>query len=424
MMNKIIYTGVLSLLLLFWMSCNDYVQDIDPLIDAVEEERVNDARQIPFMIKGVKEQYARCEDQVLVLADGLSDQLIFDQRVPNATFTSFKDIDIGVIRTDNNSVDGAYNPLGEARFFADDLVRRVNEIGLGDGDLKNEALFNANFYGGLTRYLYATYFGLTETQGGGIIDNGPFIPSDQMYDLALAKLNEALNYVDFDYSSDPVLLDSDHATKVVNSFKARIYLFKGEDANAATAAAAGLQQGDAPFLTLRFLGDGTTGGPDNFYWQQAGAPRSQYVTDFRFNGYVTTDPDEANRIQLGARDATDGSVTFYYQMKYALEDDPIPSMTWQENNLMLAELVLKGATGGDALQLVNDVRTSHGISALGSIDMNGLIVERDKELFCTGIRLPDQRRFDAQYGTWHLDPGLWQYLPITDNERNENPNID
>jgi hypothetical protein len=82
---------------------------------------------------------------------------------------------------------------------------------------------------------------------------------------------------------------------------------------------------------------------------------------------------------------------------------------------MLAELVLKGVGTGDALALVNANRTSHGLADLGSIDLAGLIIEREKELFCTGNRLPDQRRFDL----WHLGAGTWQYLPLTMSERNE-----
>jgi hypothetical protein len=110
---------------------------------------------------------------------------------------------------------------------------------------------------------------------------------------------------------------------------------------------------------------------------------------------------------------------FYYQRKYDVETAPIATMSWQENHLMRAELILRGNLAGDALSLVNEVRTSHGVTQLGSIDLAGIEVERDKELFCTATRLPDQRRF----GSFHLGPDRWQYLPITQNERNENPNL-
>jgi len=87
---------------------------------------------------------------------------------------------------------------------------------------------------------------------------------------------------------------------------------------------------------------------------------------------------------------------------------------------MLAELDLRiDNNSASALSGVNAVRASHGIGALATIDLNGLITERDKELFVTGIRLADQRRF----GIFHLPAGRWQFLPITDDERNNNPNF-
>jgi len=418
MKHKLTYMTIMTGFLLLLVACDDYVQNIEPLIDSIEDDRLTSASQIPFLIKGVKEGFALCQDQVLMLSDGLADEFIFDSRVPNATYPTFLDIDLGEIEYDNNSVDNAYNPLGEARFFADDLIRRVGEADVTDQNLLNEALFNANLFGGLTRYLYATYFGLNIDEGGGVIDNGAFIPSDEMYDLAAEKLLAALQYTDFNYGNDPVINDQDHAVRIVNSLLARLYLFKEDYTAAATYVVNGLQSGDVPFLTLHFLGDGTVGGPDNFYYQQAGPPRSQFVTDFRFHGYVEADPTEAGRIALGERLGSD-STMFYYQAKYPIEDDPIATMSWQENHLMRAELILRGQLAGDALVLVNEVRASHGVTLLGSIDLAGLEIERDKELFCTGTRLPDQRRF----GSFHLAADKWQYLPITQDERNENPNL-
>ncbi len=53
------------------------------------------------------------------------------------------------------------------------------------------------------------------------------------------------------------------------------------------------------------------------------------------------------------------------------------------------------------------------------VDLDVIYAERDKELFCTGSRLPDQRRFNK----WHLGVGTWQYFPITSDEINSNKNL-
>jgi hypothetical protein len=112
--------------------------------------------------------------------------------------------------------------------------------------------------------------------------------------------------------------------------------------------------------------------------------------------------------------------TYYRQDMYPEQGSPITVLTWQEMNLVRAELALRGQGGGDALALVNAVRASHSIDPLAAVDLDALIVEREKELFTTGARLIDQRRFDQ----WHLGDDTWQYLPITRSERANNPNVD
>jgi len=385
------------------LSCEKWSTSVDPLIDRVEDARLTSESQIPFVINGVKTRFATTHDVLMLLSCLLSDEMFFDANVPNATYPTFRDIDVGHITLDNNSVDGPYNGLGELRFFADDLVRRVGEIGtFADANLKNEALFWGNFFGGVARYFYATYFGLTETQGGGVIDNGPFIPSADMYNLALEKLNAALSYTDDAY-----------LTRVTNSLIARIYLFEGDYTKAAQFAAKGMVEGDDPFQSLHSIDE------DNYFWQQAGPGRTQAVVDWRFKNYVEENPQELARVPLDSIKGNN-NVWYYRQGKYLEEKAPINFLSWQDNNLMLAECALNGAGTGDALALVNAVRASHGIDPLAAVDMSVLKTERDKELCWTGIRLPDERR----WGDWHLGAGTWHYLPITERERNINPNID
>ncbi|MDZ7266290.1 MAG: hypothetical protein ONB48_04570 [candidate division KSB1 bacterium] len=381
--------------------CTRFSNSVEPVINQVPDDRLNDPSQVNFMIIGVQQRFSTALAQTMVLASGLSDEFFFDQRVPNATFPTFNEIDLGDIRTDNNSVDGAYNPLGELRFFADDLVRRVGAITITDAALQKRALYTGYLFGGIARYLYAGYFGLNPTEGGGVIDNGPFIPSEQMYDLALEKLQQALNNA-----------SNDAERRVVNSLVARIHLIRGNFAAARTAATAGMISGDAP-LQGKYNTLST-----NYYWQQAGLGRPQYVADARFLNYVTADPKEKNRIALSPITGT-GGLVFQRQAKYATESTPIDFMSWQENELMLAELDVREGNSAAALTHVNAVRASHQLDPLTAIDLDGIYVERDKELFVTGIRLIDQRRFNR----FHLPAGKWQYLPITDDERNNNPNL-
>jgi len=404
------YTILLTLVLftlIIIFSCEDYVTSVDPLIDRVEDERLTSEGQVDFTINGVHTRFATTHDVLTVIACLLSDELFFDANVPNATFPTFNDIDIGEITLDNNSVDAPFDGLGELRFFADDFVRRIGDIGdFEETAKKSEALFYGYLYGGIARYLYATYFGLNENEGGGVIDEGEFIPSADMYALALAKLQLALQNTSDEY-----------LTRLVNSIIARIYLYTDDYTNAATYAGNGLIDGDLPFQSKHSVES------DNYFWQQAGIGRTQCVVDWRFLDYIEQDPAEEARIPLGTIMGNDDTL-YYMQNKYPTEDSPINFISWQENGLMLAELDIRSGNNAGALVRINAVRASHGLSDLTTVDMNVLILEREKELFITGARLVDQRRFDSVYSTWHLGADKWHYFPITESERNINPNID
>ncbi|MEX0647640.1 MAG: RagB/SusD family nutrient uptake outer membrane protein [Balneolaceae bacterium] len=413
---KVLTTVFLAGVLLSLSACEDYVQNVDDPINVIEAEAIADEAQIPFFMDGVVGRYHITHDALTVIAGGLSDALEFDSgNVRDATFPTFRDIDIGEITLDNNSVDGPFNNLGRARYLADDLLRVVNEISFEDSDLQTEATYTANLYGGLARYAYAAYFGLTEEQGGATIDNGPFIPSADMYDQAREKFQAAITSAPTDYDE-----------RVANSLLGRTYLYEGDYASAIPFLEAGMEPGDAPFQSQHSLES------QNAFDSQAGASRNQLTVSSRYNDYIEDDADEANRILLEVlpedevTDAgVDAGVVIYRQTKYG-PDTNINIMSWQENHLMLAEAEIEegGLTGGiTARNLVNEVRDSHDIDPLGigeTVDRNLLLEERDKELYLTGNRMIDQRRFDF----FHLPEGTWRYFPLTQSERNENPNID
>ena len=405
MKKQLISLIILLSMLIAWSSCEDYATGVDPLIDRVEDERLNSEDQIGFVITGVKVQFGFTVDDLLQISDLLSDAMFFDANLPGASYPTYADIDVGEITFDNNSVDVPYNNVGELRFFADDLIRRVGEINFTDESLKNEALYWGNLFGGIARYLYAAYFGLTQEQGGGIIsidEPGPFIPSAEMYDLALVKYNAALSTAPDDYLK-----------RVVNSLIARIHLFEGDYSNAATFAQNGMVEGDEPFQSLYNMENW------NQYYAQAGRGRWQCGANYRFNDYITADPNEANRILIEQVIGNDDTTVYYGQSKYTEQGSPIAFVTWQENELMLAETELRTGNSTGALTRINNVRASHGIDALTAVDLDVLYQERDKELCFTGLRLIDQRRFN----NWHLGAGTWKYFPITQSERNINPNI-
>lgn len=386
-------------------ACEDYVQSVDPLIDQVEDDRLNSGDQVPFLTLGVLQRMATVASNAGMLSGGLSDELVFDQDLPRATFPTYQEIEDGLIKIDNNSIDGLLFNIGEARFFADDLVRRLNEsINDADPEDKREALYTAYLVGGLMRQYYASYIGLQPEQPGGVIDAGPFIPAAQMYSLALEKYQLALAQASTE--------DGGYQTRVINSLIARIHLYTGDYAQAAQFAAQGLVPGDDTYMAMY-----NTDTPNAYFFGGHLDGRVQWVVDFRFNDYVAADAAESARLPLRATTGQSGN-TWYTQNKFPVRGSSYPITSWQEMALIQAEVGVRNGTG-DPLGSINSLRASYGLGALASVDLNTIIEERDKTLFLTGHRLVDQKRF----GIWHLPAGRWQVLRITERELNANPNL-
>lgn len=442
---------VTFLVLLTFTACDSLIEDVQDPIDSVDSEELNSADQVDFLITGVQARFSNTYDNVTVLSSLLSDQFLFGGNTGGgATFPTYRDLDLGAPTLDNNSVDTGQNYLGEYLFLADDLIDRVaaiDDLGPDEGGFAggNEdpnrlrALFVGHFHGGLARYFWATYWGRSEREGGGVIsdldtpadpERGDFIPSAAMYQQALDKLDEAEAYAD---AYDAAVGNADgYSTRLINSVRARIHLFQNDLDAAETAAENGLEPGDAP-LRAEYIDRATN---QQNEWFSAGGPgRVQTIADFRFiNDYLGGDlgAPESARIPLapdGTVETANGEVTIYRQALYESRDAAIDFITWQENELMLAEIEVRQGEG-DPLSRVNEVRAASLLDDLDSVDLDVIYEERDKELFTQGLRLPDQRRAeenslnvdpDAHY--WHLAEDTWWYLPITLAERNNNPNF-
>ncbi|HMA62761.1 MAG TPA: hypothetical protein VKP78_08945 [bacterium] len=398
---------------IFFFSCEDWVQGLPAREDIIEDKVLIDTTDVTFLVNGIKANFSSTVERSVYFGDLLGDQLIYGKDIAkDATFSSFDEIEKGEILLNNNSVDGLADNLGELWFLSDDLIQRINNrMEPMSDNLKNFGLYNAYLYNGIACEIYAGFFGLEKDQGGGVLNSGPFIPSEAMYDTALAKFDKALDFA-----------TTSEEERLVHSLMARCNLYQGDYDNAFAHAQQGLQDGDADLKALY------SNIADNYLWQQASsALRSQVIVDNRFADYLAEDSSEAARVMievlpedLNVTQGADTAKTFYLQTKYYSSSAPIPYITWQENNLMLAELAALHGKSGDPVALINAVRTSHGIPTLASVDEDVIIEERDKELFLTGQRLIDQRRFDL----WHLPADTWHYLPIVERERNSNDNID
>ena len=75
-------------------------------------------------------------------------------------------------------------------------------------------------------------------------------------------------------------------------------------------------------------------------------------------------------------------------------------LRYADVHLMRAEAQLRAGDTGDALATVNELRTLRGAPALGSIDLDGMLDERGRELYWEGTRRTDLVRFGKFTDAW------------------------
>jgi hypothetical protein len=407
--TKTIIRALWCVALLFVVGCRDFVQNIEAPIDSINDDQLDQVSELPFLINGVKVQYASAISQISVLSGGLSDELEFSLDIRGATFPTYDELESGQVNLNNTSVDNALVAVGQLRILADTLITRVarldslNRFVASDSTLKNQALFTGYFYGGIARFLFGAYFGLEPTRGGMALYGGPFLSSDTMFQRAVERFKTADKYC------------ANTEYRLNQAFLCKTLLIAGRYKEAYDVAGNTLIDADKPFQ-LKYSTELA-----NFWYNNAGKGRMQWALASRFQGYTDKEINDTNRIKFETVNGLSGTKRWLRQLLYPTISAPMTVMSWQECYLMYAELILRVAPSRyqDAQDNFNFVRDSRFLPNATDINLDSIYVERDKELNCTGNRLLDQRRFKR----WHLPAGTWQYLPITVSERSRNPNL-
>ena len=435
-------------LLLIFSGCESFVENTSSSISYVTDDEINDPANIPFLINGVLNDYSSAHTYVSLWADLLSDALVNDGKVQGSTDVRGEYLDNGSYDPTVGTYAPPYQAIAKVWRSANSLKLRLD---LMDGDESSEKLgyYTAYLYQALPCYLLGTYYGNGPSypgDGGATLNESAFLPSGELYSMAVAYFDSAMVYAD------------DHQEKIIHSLLGRQYLYEGNYSAAAQHVLLGLQQGDESFSAL----PGEEDPWPNWYWYEAGSNRTRYTLASRFKHFLGEDfedtngngvwdstesftdcaingadvgqgngiydgplePEEVIRLPLSVATMTPGqSYSRYFQMKYPFANSPVPIIDWKETHLILAELALRGESVNlTAIDAINAVRSSHGLQLLTSVNYEVLLQERDKELFCQGQRLIDQNRF-SDVLNWHLPDGeTWHYLPVPFEEVLNNPN--
>ncbi len=172
----------------------------------------------------------------------------------------------------------------------------------------------------------------------------------------------------------------------------------------------------AEFLTAR---GGDIGAASNMVslLTSRGDPRlSQYFT---VNGAGVAFGVNQNNVLVGAGPASSINLTVRRVLTFRQ-----PIVTWAENQLILAEANFQLTGAASALPFVNAVRAALGMSALGSVTYQDVMLEKYVAMFQNIEVWNDYKRSCvptlARYGTATEIPGR---LPYASAERSANPNI-
>jgi hypothetical protein len=303
---------------------------------------------------------------------------------------------------------GAYTPLQQARYLAEEATRLIEPFSETDVPKKREYL------GLLAAYAGYAYVLLGEGFCEMAIDQGPRMEPEEVLQIAEQRFTTAI----------------EHATAAgINNLKhmatlgrARTRLNLGNNAEAAS---------DADQI------------PANFVWNAefstAHPSRENRVFNLnRRNRYLSVEPTKYANVMIDTvRDTRvpvtnsgqrghDGATPHYFQDKFATAASPIPIASWEEAQLIIAE-----ARPADAVAAINRLRVKKSLPALvltgGENMLQVVIEERRRQLFSEGHRLNDMLRHKIPFpqGVNHKGQawGSITCMPLPSQETDSNPHF-
>lgn len=303
---------------------------------------------------------------------------------------------------------GAYTPLQQARYIAEDGLARIE--GFDDALVPNKAEALANLE------VYAAYSTLLLGEGfcEMAIDGGPLMTREEVFERAEAGFTRAIARAEAANSTEL------RAMSVAGRARARLNLNNLEGAYEDASA--------VPEGFVRFAEYSTNDASrENRLYNMNRLNRFLSANAAAYAGLeVDGEPDPRVVIWNSGLVGHDNSTEHWYQGKYDEASASIPIASWAEAQLIMAE-----ARPAEAEAAINRLRASQGIPALTidpADDILGIVLEeRRRQLFLEGHRLNDMLRHDLPFPTGFNHKGqAWgpiTCMPLPEQERRNNPNL-
>lgn len=302
---------------------------------------------------------------------------------------------------------GAYTPLQQARFMAEDGARRIESFPDAEVTGKAEMLAQLYAYAGFATVLLGE--GFCEMA----FDLGPSLSKADVFARAEERFTSAITNA---RAANNVNLEL-----LATAGRARARLDKKDLAGAAS---------DAEKI------------PDTFVWNAEystvnGIRENRVFNLNRRNRYLSVEPTAYANLQVGGvadkrvpvtdsgLRGHDDQTRHWNQNKYNTAAAPIPMASWFEAQLILAE-----ARPSETMAAINRIRAKQQLPLLTAPPANALqavLEERRRQLFAEGHRLNDMLRHDIPFPTGFNHKGqAWgpiTCMPLPDQEKLNNPNF-
>jgi hypothetical protein len=287
---------------------------------------------------------------------------------------------------------GEYNLTQQARWVAEEAIRRFTEV----GDVSNEIMFQA--------YNWAAYANrvLGENYCESVIDGGPLEPGSKYFERAEQHFTNALAVAP---------TNDDKLAAYAGRAQARMWLKKWNDA----VADAAMVPDGFEFAIEQDITSGNTNQRNHLYFAAASAPYRSYSVKYTFfENYYTQSGDPRtpwieyaaanDRLCVGSLQGL-GKVPCLRMWKYKSENDDIRLASGREMRLIEAEALLVQGNFTAALDKINAIRSSIISDKTGqplepwtasTLDEAWTILKRERgiELWLEARRMGDQRRWD------------------------------
>ena len=308
-----------------------------------------------------------------------------------------------------------YEPLSKARWLADDVLHRLDDWGDSQVPNRTELTAKAAAFAGYSLTL------LGEAMCSAALDLGEEMTPDEIFAVAEERFTLAIEAASAAGTTDILNL--------ARVGRARERLNRGEEA-AAAADAALVPEG----FSYEFSYSSADASTENKIYalmeRELMATVEVGYRNMEFQGHP--DP-RVVAVDLGLQGpGTD--IEIWGTTKYTGLDSPVPVATWEEAQLIQAEVALNAGQLQQAVGFINALHDNVGLPPFASANpaeiRAQLIYERGAELFLEGQHMQDLERFNLPLypapGTPFYHGGVYSdqiCFPLPDVEYLNNPNI-